>query len=329
MNKTQSLLAKFNQIIQNNKLAHLYLVVGSTLSRQKLFVLELAYRIFKPHDPHLLKKDTLLNSQYPNFYYLTKQNHLFTKEQILQFQKNFLQTSLFGTQRIYVIEEIEKITTQTSNSLLHFFENPSNNNTIGFLLTNNLEQVLPTIVSRCQIINISDTVDAKSQNLDSKTKSQIDAFDFSLSNLINKNSDQMDLFVASDYYQNFKQFFLDFLIQFPKTISLKLAVFASPLLAKLISCPHFLNDFLSVLLRFFSDILYEKTPNSKTPIYFSKTQILTNPEYQKYYQTLPLPTTFNILKIIHQIYKKQNILSNQENLFMALLIQLEAQRLSF
>ncbi|ABC65608.1 DNA polymerase III, delta prime subunit [Aster yellows witches'-broom phytoplasma AYWB] len=328
MKKIQSLLTKFNQIIQNKKLAHLYLVVGSTLSQQKEFVLELAYRIFKPHDPYLLSKDTLLNSQYPNFYYLTKQNHLFTKEQILQFQKNFLKTSLFGTQRIYVIEEIEKITTQTSNSLLHFFENPSNN-TIGFLLTNNLEKVLPTIVSRCQIINIFDAVDAKTQNLDPKAKPQIDVFDFYLSNLINKNPDQMDLFIASDYYQNFKQFFLDFLIQFPKTISLKLAVFASPVFAKLTSFPHFLNDFLSALLHFFSDVLYEKIPKNQLPIYFSKTQILTNPEYRKYYQTLPLTTAFDILKIIHQIYKKQYILSNQENLLMALLIQLEAQRLSF
>ncbi|WP_252861604.1 hypothetical protein [New Jersey aster yellows phytoplasma] len=46
MKKIQSLLTKFNQIIQNKKLAHLYLVVGSTLSQQKEFVLELAYRIF-------------------------------------------------------------------------------------------------------------------------------------------------------------------------------------------------------------------------------------------------------------------------------------------
>ena len=329
MNKIQSWLTKFSQIIQNNKIAHLYLVVGSTLSQQKEFVLELAYRIFKRHDLHLWSKDTLLNSQYPNFYYLTKHNHLFTKEQILQFQKNFLQTSLFGTQRIYVIEEIEKITTQTSNSLLHFFENPSNNNTIGFLLTNNLEQVLTTIVSRCQIINISDDMDAKSKNQDQKTTPQIDVLDFSLSNLINKNTDQMDLFIASDYYQNFKQFFLDFIIQFPKTISLKLSVFASPLFAKLIAFPHFLNDFLSVLLYFFSDVLYEKISKNQLPIYFSKTQILTNPEYQKYYQTLPLPTTFNILKIIHQIYKKIYILSNQENLLMVLIFQFEAQRLSF
>ncbi|WP_374695765.1 hypothetical protein ACEW7V_02410 [Areca yellow leaf disease phytoplasma] len=152
----------------------------------------------------------------PQFLLFNQTNHFLPKNKFCNFKKNFLQNFFIRTQRIYVIEEIEKTTTQTSNSLLHFFENPSNNNTIGFLLTNNLEQVLPTIVSRCQIINISDTVDAKSQNLDYKTKSPIDAFDFSLSNLINKNSDQMDLFIASDYYQNFKHFFLDFLIQFPK-----------------------------------------------------------------------------------------------------------------
>jgi DNA polymerase-3 subunit delta' len=329
MKPNQPFLAKFSQIIQNNKLAHLYLFVGATLSQQKAFVLELAYYIFKRYDPHLLSKETLLNFQYPNFYYLTKQNHFFTKEEILQFQKNFLHTSLFGIQRIYAIEEIEKITTQTAHTLLHFFENPSNNNTVGFLLTKNLEQVLPTIVSRCQIINISDNVYLKSQNFHPQTNPQIDSFDFALNNLINKNPDQIFLFIESDYYKNFKQFFLYFLIQLPKKNSLKLAFFTSPLFAKLISFPHFLNDFLSVLLSFFSDVLYQKISNFQLSIYFSKIQILTQPEYKKYYQTLPLATIINILKIIHEIYKKIYILSNQENLLMVLLIQLEFQKLPF
>lgn len=202
---TKPLLKQFLKIIYNNKLSHLYLITGQTLAQRKEFVFELSYQIFKfkePQNEHLFTKQALIKGINTNFYYLNKDNQLLKKEQILQLQKVFHQAPLFGQERIYVIEKIEKTTLAAANSLLHFLENAPKH-TIGFLLTSNLEQVLPTIVSRCQIINLNNS--KFDLLLDEKKTS--DSFDLSLSALINPNPNQQTLFIESQYYQHFKSFF--------------------------------------------------------------------------------------------------------------------------
>jgi DNA polymerase-3 subunit delta' len=76
------------------------------------------------------------------------------KEQILNLQNEFSKTSLYAGARIYIIEDIEKITQAGANSLLKFLEEPEGKTTYGFLLTENLSQVLDTIQSRSQIIHL-------------------------------------------------------------------------------------------------------------------------------------------------------------------------------
>jgi DNA polymerase-3 subunit delta' len=52
-----------------------------------------------------------------------------------------------------VIENAEKMTTSAANALLKTLEEPSDNSLI-ILLTSDIDSLLPTIISRCRIINI-------------------------------------------------------------------------------------------------------------------------------------------------------------------------------
>ena len=79
------------------------------------------------------------------------------KEQLDELQKDFNTKSLIGNRKIYIIKNAEKMNASSSNSLLKFLEEPPEN-VIAILITNNSYQLLNTIVSRCQIISLKNTM---------------------------------------------------------------------------------------------------------------------------------------------------------------------------
>lgn len=75
------------------------------------------------------------------------------KEQMDSLQKDFNQTAIQSNYRIYIIKNAEKMNIATANSILKFLEEPAPN-IIAILITDNIYQLLDTIVSRCQIISL-------------------------------------------------------------------------------------------------------------------------------------------------------------------------------
>jgi DNA polymerase-3 subunit delta' len=66
--------------------------------------------------------------------------------------KKFVKFSFFEKTAI-IIEDIDKATAETQNAFLKNLEEPSNN-LIYILTASNINNVLPTIASRCQIITV-------------------------------------------------------------------------------------------------------------------------------------------------------------------------------
>jgi len=56
--------------------------------------------------------------------------------------------------RVYIIYGLERLSRDISNKILKFLEEPQNN-IYAILLTENFERILPTIVSRCQVLTFS------------------------------------------------------------------------------------------------------------------------------------------------------------------------------
>jgi len=61
---------------------------------------------------------------------------------------------MFGQRRVFIVDEAEKMNAEAANTLLKVLEEPPPFTTI-ILITINLELILPTIKSRCQILNFS------------------------------------------------------------------------------------------------------------------------------------------------------------------------------
>ncbi len=73
------------------------------------------------------------------------------KEALEDLQRTFSTKSLESNKRIYVIYGAEKLNKSAANSLLKFLEEPADG-IIAILITNNINLVFETIISRCQVI---------------------------------------------------------------------------------------------------------------------------------------------------------------------------------
>lgn len=91
---------------------------------------------------------------YPELLKIYPDGTIIKKEQIDYLQKNLSTKSLEGNKRVYIIYGVDKLNSAAANSLLKFLEEPSDN-IISILITDNYNQVLNTIVSRCQVLTFS------------------------------------------------------------------------------------------------------------------------------------------------------------------------------
>lgn len=154
MNK---IIDRFKYAIEKQRLSHLYLISGSLGVTKKNVVKEIAYLIFKHYADYPTLRQQLDNFNHPNLVYIAKEGTTIKKEQIMSLQQEFSKTSLVSGPRIFVIEQAETMSNQAANSLLKFLEEPKDSETIGFLLVDDINFMLPTIQSRAQVIRLTDT----------------------------------------------------------------------------------------------------------------------------------------------------------------------------
>ena len=111
----------------------------------------------------------MIDSQnYPELQVIKPDGLWIKKEQLVNLKEEFNQKALMGSKKVYVILEAEKLNQSSANSILKFLEEPEEN-IIAILVTNNIYQMLNTIISRCQKISLKEG--AKPLNVeDTETK---------------------------------------------------------------------------------------------------------------------------------------------------------------
>lgn len=76
-------------------------------------------------------------------------------DRIRDLKAELTKSGMETSRKIIIVDQVETMTASAANSLLKFIEEPDGDVTI-FLLTSNKQQILPTIVSRCQVIPFKD-----------------------------------------------------------------------------------------------------------------------------------------------------------------------------
>lgn len=151
----------FENAKKNNRMSHLYLLTGKVGVNKMDLVYDVCHLILKDYDKRENLIELIKNNNHTQIHYIKPDGNVIKKDQILNLQQTFSKTSLVDAPRIYIIEDVDLISTSAANSLLKFMEEPENARIYGLLTTSNQSSVLPTITSRAQIIRVL----AKAENV--------------------------------------------------------------------------------------------------------------------------------------------------------------------
>lgn len=89
---------------------------------------------------------------FPNLKIIEPDGLMIKKGQIIDLKNSFAMSSQIAKNKIYVIKNCEKMNKESGNTILKFLEEPEDD-IYGFFITSNIDSIMPTIKSRCQIIN--------------------------------------------------------------------------------------------------------------------------------------------------------------------------------
>lgn len=143
--------------LQKGHLAHSYLLYGelNPLKTEAAFLL--AQSIIESKNDFACETcDTCKRIRSGNYFdviYLDGYKGLVKKDEIERIMEEFSRTSLEqANKKIYIINNINNASTKVLNMILKFMEEPSNEDTYGIFISDNIDGLLPTVVSRCEKI---------------------------------------------------------------------------------------------------------------------------------------------------------------------------------
>jgi len=148
-----------NKSIEKNMLPHTILAVGSEWCRIPQFIRRLTAMVFCTFDaaePCQQCQNCMLieQSSHPDMSWLKPEKTSTTLkiDQIRQLQTKCYETPKLANSQFFIIEDAELMNTAAANALLKILEEPSQY-TYFILITKQLNTLLPTITSRCQLIS--------------------------------------------------------------------------------------------------------------------------------------------------------------------------------
>ncbi|MCI5774248.1 MAG: DNA polymerase III subunit delta [Erysipelotrichaceae bacterium] len=167
--------------LANKQLAHAYIFYGrnnTTLLETALFLAQsiVCKQTIACEQCNVCQR--VKNFNYGDLLYLDGKQATIKKEDILNLQQQFAKTALEQSgSKIYIINHVENASDSALNSLLKFLEEPASNNIYAIFITDNIYQVLPTIVSRCEIIQFRpDNMQKIYQDLQQQNIANLDSY---------------------------------------------------------------------------------------------------------------------------------------------------------
>ena len=145
----------FRKITSNiTSFSHAYLFNVNSLIEVYPFVKDFAKQIILGKNTDELTSFQIDNEEYDDLYIVNPSTIGINNEEISKLL-SYMQTKSLrpNGKRVYIIYGFERLTRDISNKILKFLEEP-NDDIYALLMTENFEKILPTIVSRCQVINL-------------------------------------------------------------------------------------------------------------------------------------------------------------------------------
>lgn len=145
--------------IKKGRVSHAYLIQGERGTGKEAIAMLLAKGLFckdkvgvEPcHICNVCKR--IESGNHPDVHWIRPDGQSIKIEQIQNLQKEFTYSGLESSQKVYIIVGSDTLTLNAANRILKFLEEPSKKTT-AIMLTDNSQSIIPTIRSRCQIIDL-------------------------------------------------------------------------------------------------------------------------------------------------------------------------------
>lgn len=177
----QSLFITYvEKIIKTEKINHAYLIETNGIDYAFEMSLALAKCFLCPNNYTKDNKCGECNicklidkGNYPDLKIIETDLKEIKKEQILNLQEAFSVKPIYGKYMVYIIKNINQLNKSSANTLLKFLEEP-NEDILAIFLTNNIYNVIDTIVSRCQILSLYNKNEKINTNILNKYYEKVD-----------------------------------------------------------------------------------------------------------------------------------------------------------
>lgn len=158
--KIQPLASKIlTNSMKKDRVSHAYLIQGARGTGKKTIAMLLAKGLFCENrqgvEPCLVCNvcKRIESRNHPDVHWIEPDGRSIKIEQIENLQKEFTYSGLESSQKVYIIIGSDTLTLNAANRILKFLEEPGKQTT-AIMLTENIQSIIPTIRSRCQIIDL-------------------------------------------------------------------------------------------------------------------------------------------------------------------------------
>lgn len=143
--------------VNNNKCSHAYLINTNGYNKGFDFAKAFAKVLLCPNSSDncsCAECVSVDNNVCPDLKIINCDGLWIKKEQMDDLQAEFSMKSVSSNRKVYIINGAHNLNAAASNSILKFLEEPEEG-IVAILVTDNIYNVLGTIVSRCQVINLN------------------------------------------------------------------------------------------------------------------------------------------------------------------------------
>ena len=269
----------FVRSLENHHLSHAYLISGNPGTPLLQVAKYLAKSILCDNPDPLACNNCITclrvdDDNYPDFIVLDGSAKTIKKEEVGNIEEQFEKTAFESKGiMIYIIHLVENMGVEAINSILKFLEEPGSE-IYAFLTTNNENNVLPTIISRCQLLRLK--LVNRQEVIDDAVKLTVPQEDAELLSYFYNDGELIFDIVNDkekiDDYKDAKDAFVDFLEALKKDDKREAIYFAQTSIIPLVKTKESARFFLDMLVEAFEDIL--NIQQGKSPILKSYDTIL-------------------------------------------------------
>lgn len=192
--------------IKNKNYSHAYILEANGFSEVMSFAIAMAKTLFCAYNDDNNNIIELIDTgNFPELKIIDPEGLIIKKEDIEQLQVEFSKKPIYSDKKIYIINNANRLNSSSANSLLKFLEEP-NQAIIAILICNNVYQMMDTIISRCQIINMKEEV-INHKNLDLSER---------ICCLLNRSEEELKTLFASDNIHEYLYKCIDFVDYYEK-----------------------------------------------------------------------------------------------------------------